>query len=286
MKWLLFAILFFISACQTLNIRTADRSVIENSQENNQSENKATQTPFVANYVGVIVSPGLAHTLSAAHFFTAAEELNLKMKVIAGVGWGAVPAAIYADSLKANALKWQFYKLEKKSLLTSEFFGLKKASVDKGKQQNFYSNIFRAKKLASMKAPFVCSYASHKKSQVQVFDTGNVTTALNLCSTSFYGRKNAKEQDHFLALFDYFKQVEINNIILVTNSNFVKNSSQTLEELESWANELSMNIYFVDINTDFISEPLSFKKSKDILRNSRDGVFERVKKVQKTIKNL
>lgn len=178
-KILFCAVLLFLSACahrqhtsQTPNNEKAPISEIPQTE--------AVEPPALPPKpkLGIVLGPGGARAMAHAGFLREIEKAGLELHMIAGIEWGAMAAAIYAQKNKANDVEWQMSKLDpdmfSKKLLSS---GTKKvedlASFLKASVENL--------RLEDAKTPFACPSMNIRDQRSTLLVRGLVSDAMKYC---------------------------------------------------------------------------------------------------------
>jgi len=229
---ILISVLFTVS-CSNINIKTADRSKPESDQKDSvdTTEIVIPKAPVVYN-IAVIIGPGGAKTIAASAILKLLDSEDLNIKYVSGLGWGALPAAIYANNLKPNELEWQFYKLKQKPLYATNFIGTKKDYLEPKKVKSYTEQIFGNKKIQDFKLAFACP----------VKKVGDNKTTIKLSDSAVDGLMMCLDHPPL------FKRAD-NQIIYIDSLNGLAESDLTKSKLSSldqayWQRLLNLNKHY------------------------------------------
>ncbi len=145
-----------------------------------------SQTPVpVANgqtyRVGLILGPGTFKSYAHVGFLQELMKSKISIHAIAGLEWGAMVAALYAQKGQAYDVEWQFSKLNEEELLSQGILGatIKKSSVQDIKP--FLKKAFEKTKLEDFKVPFACSFFDLNRFQSYMQTRGMAAQVLPSC---------------------------------------------------------------------------------------------------------
>lgn len=230
LKTLLISI-FLITSCSNLKVRTADRSksTPQKTESVDQTEILKPEKPKVYN-IAIIIGPGGAKTMGSAGVLKLLADEDINIKYVSGLGWGALPAAIFANNLKPHELEWQFYKLKKMSLRSKNFMGSIRDYLDPNKVENYTKQIFASKKIQDFKLAFACPVKLKGSDSTTLKLSDQATKGLMMCLDH---PPLFKRADHHTGaalsygpLAEHFESKDINFIIYIDSL-----SSLTVEDL-------------------------------------------------------
>ena len=116
---------------------------------------------------GFIFSGGGAKAWAHIGVLKEMQKLKWPVSSVAGVEWGAVVAATYAQNLSANEVEWELSKLK-----------------DFEKFDQFIKAAFAKKATADLKIPFVCPSLNIAKQNVYLLNRGQMDQLLPFCVPS------------------------------------------------------------------------------------------------------
>lgn len=116
---------------------------------------------------GFIFSGGGAKAWAHIGVLKELQKLKWPVSAVAGVEWGAVVAASYAQNLSANEVEWELAKLK-----------------DFEKWEPFVKAAFAKKMTADFKVPFVCPSLNIAKQSTFLLNRGQVDQLLPFCVAS------------------------------------------------------------------------------------------------------
>ena len=261
-KTLLISI-FFITSCSGLNIKTADRSnkgggekPIEASVD--QTEIITEKKTEVYN-IAVIIGPGGAKAISASGVLKILASEDLNIKYMTGLGWGALPAAVYANNLKPHELEWQFYKLKQTSLRAKNFMGSTKDYLDPKKVESYFEQIFSSKKIQDFKLAFACPVRLEGSKSTTIRLSDSSVKGLMMCVDlpPLFERRSyhTAAPMSYGSMAEHFESKDINFIVYIDSLSGTKIDEISKEKLSSkdratWERILKLNKHFSE-HSDF-----------------------------------
>ena len=173
---------------------------------------------------GIIFSAGGARAWAHVAVLKEMQKYKFPVVSIAGIEWGAVVGAIFAQSLSSNEVEWEMSKFK---------------SLDKANE--FIQTVFAKKTVADMKTPFACPSLNLKSQTVYLLNRGNVDQFLPFCLPSPgllkpYGQSVALMTD-IAVLVQHLKSTGVQKIILINILN-AKNNKPYVNSIESLENQL------------------------------------------------
>jgi len=267
-----------LTSCKLLNIKMADRGESKTTRVESNDRTTNKDKTLVSKSFGVIVASGLAHSISSVHFFKQLQNYDLNIKAFSGVGWGAVPAAIYANNLKPNELDWQLHKLKVHSVNKKNIFGKIKNEIDKKSHLKYLKQVFSVKHIDSFKAPFSCT--TYQESEIKVVDSGEASSNINECSLSVVSLNEIDQKSFirqsYLRLFEAFLSSNINNFILITHSDFKKYNIDFQQLFAEYTSNkrlaFEVKLHEIIIDTAYIENRMGFDQVDKILKQKPDDL--------------
>ena len=116
---------------------------------------------------GFIFSGGGAKVWAHIGVLKEMQKLKWPVSSVAGIEWGAVVAATYAQNLSANEVEWELSKLK-----------------DFEKFDQFIKAAFAKKMTADLKIPFVCPSLNIAKQNIYLLNRGQLDQLLPFCVPS------------------------------------------------------------------------------------------------------
>ena len=116
---------------------------------------------------GFIFSGGGAKAWAHIGVLKELQKLKWPVSAVAGVEWGAIIAATYAQNLSANEVEWELSKLK-----------------DFTKFDSFIKAVFAKKMTADLKIPFVCPSLNIAKQNIYLLNRGQLDQLLPFCVSS------------------------------------------------------------------------------------------------------
>ena len=135
----IFFFFFYISGCQLISIKKTI----------NKKPTDKTVTQEIPK-IGLFISDAGANTFSAISLLELFQKQKIKFNFIAGTGWGAWIAAIYAKNQSVDELKWNVFKLKEQGVFGTRWFKNKKKRV------KILKTITKEVLSSRLHTPFVC----------------------------------------------------------------------------------------------------------------------------------
>ncbi len=151
---------------------------------------------------GFIFSGGGAKAWAHIGVLKELQKLKWPVSAVAGIEWGSVVAAIYAQNLSANEVEWEMSKLK-----------------DFDKWDQFIKAAFAKKMTADLKISFVCPSLNIVKQNVYLLNRGQIDQLLPFCLASPSLIKPINQSVAFMmdvpALAQHLRASGISKVILV-----------------------------------------------------------------------
>lgn len=173
---------------------------------------------------GIIFSGGGARTWAQVGVLKEMQKYKFPVVSVAGIEWGSVIAAIYAQNLSSNEVEWEMSKFK---------------SLDK--TNDFVQAVFAKKTVADMKSSFACPSLNLKSQTVYLLNRGNVDQFLPFCLPSPglakpYGQSVSLMTDISL-LVQYLRSTGVQKILLL-NVLSAKEAAPYIKPVESVENQI------------------------------------------------
>lgn len=180
---------------------------------------------------GIIFSGGGVRTWGMVTLLKELQKYKMPIVATAGVEWGSVIAALYAQNLSANEVEWELSKFK-----------------DLANWEQFIKTVFEKKLTQNLKVPFGCTSLNLKNQTSYVLSKGALDQLVPFCIPSVglvkpYQQSVSHQQD-LVSLVQYLKLQGATKIILIQAFSF-KNYKPIMGSLDSienqwWSSEVSM----------------------------------------------
>lgn len=245
-----FFILFVFSSCQTFQRSTTPKTHVPQIVTSQPTAPTQTVPPTASNEstivtpqivtpqisqtpgasgknvpkFGVIFSAGGAKTWAHISILKEMQKYKFPVASVAGIEWGAVIAAAYAQNASVNEVEWELSKFK-----------------DIDDWQNFIKAAFAKKSTLDFKIPFVCPSVNLKNKTSYLLNRGQVDQFLPYCVPSAgvikpYGNSVANLSELNL-LVQHLKATGVNKIILI-NVLSTKSDIALMKGLDSTENQI------------------------------------------------
>jgi hypothetical protein len=245
MKYIILMALFLFVSCQHKGVRKTETVKPEATvQDTTTSPNlvkpneNTTEAPVVLQQqnqpsvplkskvvpnFGIIFSGGGARTWAHVGMLKEMQKYKFPVVSVAGIEWGSVVAAIYAQNLSSNEVEWEMSKFK---------------SLDKSNE--FIQSVFTKKTVADMKSSFACPSLNVKSQTVYLLNRGNVDQFLPFCIPSPalakpYGQSVALMTDVSI-LVQHLRATGVQKILLLNVLN-TKESGPYIKPVDSLENQ-------------------------------------------------
>ncbi len=177
---------------------------------------------------GIIFSGGGSRAWAHVGVLKEMQKYKFPIVSVAGIEWGAVVGAIYAQNLSSNEVEWEMSKFK---------------SLDKADE--FIQTVFAKKSVSDMKTSFVCPSINLRSQTVYLLNRGHVEQFLPFCLPSaglvkVYGQSVALMSD-LMILVQQLKSTGVQKVILVNvlaSNSATKNSKPFIKSVESIENQV------------------------------------------------
>lgn len=116
----IFIFFFCMSGCQLISVKKDPAKKPPEDQTITQEE---------VPKIGLFISGAGANTFSSIPLLELLQKEKIQFDFIAGTGWGAWIAAVYANNQSADELKWNVFKLKEQGVFGTKWFKNKKKRV-------------------------------------------------------------------------------------------------------------------------------------------------------------
>lgn len=134
--------------------------------------------------IGIIFGPGLAYVYSQIGVLQEFHRAKMPVHAVAGLEWGSLIGALYAQKGQPNDVEWQMSKLDPEVLSPSGSF----FNVNKGKSlseiADFLDEAFKSSKIEDLELSFSCLSLDLTKRQYFWNKKGDVRQTLPYCLAS------------------------------------------------------------------------------------------------------
>ena len=118
---ILILLLLFFSGCQTISPDKDTTKKLPEKQEEEVQKEKIK--------LGLFISGAGANTFFTIPLLELLEKEKLHFDSVAGTGWGAWIAAMYAKNQSVNELKWNLFKLKEQGVFGTRWFSNKRKRI-------------------------------------------------------------------------------------------------------------------------------------------------------------
>lgn len=203
---------FFLSACA---LTRPEKKDIEPSGKPTPKEEKIK--------LGLFISGAGANTFSALPFLELFQKQNIPFDFIAGTGWGAWLAGLYAKNQTVDNIKWNLFKLKEQKVFEKHWFRKKR------KNTKLLKSITKKALFSPLSIPFVCP-AVNSAGQIFWFKEKkpgiSVLRCLNNIPPLYFSFENKKEYGSLFSAeltLKYAQKKGINTLIWIKPSIQLKN---------------------------------------------------------------
>lgn len=221
-----FILFFCVSGCQHVSLKKGkikqpfDTTILQESSK-----------------IGLFISGAGANTFSSISLLELFQKEKIQFNFIAGTGWGAWLAALYAKNHSVDELKWHLFKLKEQGVFGTRWFKNKKKRVKILK--TLTTEVFSS----PLRTPFVCPslgkngqllWMTERRPAQAVFNCLNMVPPLFFLFSKTQGYGSLFSADLTLK---YMKDRGINTIIWIRPSFSLKSTEQDITFSIFW-NEL------------------------------------------------
>lgn len=209
--------LFILSSCQTVRVQHGQqistpeqKSIIPSQIEQENIQLPEVESPVIPakknEKIGLILGGGGVRVWSYISLLKEIQTYKLPIVAVAGVEWGAVVAATYAENISPNEVEWELSKF--KSIQQWE---------------SFLKAVFEKKTTQNLSIPFSCSSFNLKNQKKYILSEGSLDELLPLCVASSLLTKPYKDsialENDLNGLIQVLKQKGATKIIYFNLSN-------------------------------------------------------------------
>lgn len=172
--------------CQLIGPKTTNKVMSEQIQMAKDQEHEEPEIPTSNEKlkIGLILGPGGARSFGYISFLRELEKAKINISAIAGVEYGAVVAALYAQKGSANDVEWQFYKIKEEELISKNLFGKTEYYTSASALASQFKKMFFKNNIEDFNVPFSCPGHFLKQSKTYVFNKGEVVNTMMRCFVS------------------------------------------------------------------------------------------------------
>ena len=225
---------------------------------------------------GLLLSGGGVKAWAHVQILKELQNHKIPIVAVAGVEWGSVVGAVYAQNLSSNEVEWELNKFRDLD--------------DWGK---FVNQVFEKKSVSGMKVPFVCASLNLKRQSAYMLNRGQLDQLIPFCLPSAGildpFSNGIAALDHIPALVQHLKASGATKVIAVNvlsqNSQgvYVKSLNSVENQMWQMASQSMKNV----VTDEVISVSLDnykvddFSDRKDIMLLSGSNIAEQVKQIAK-----
>jgi hypothetical protein len=226
--------------------------------------------------IALILSGGGAKVWGHLAVLKDLQKFKIPIVAIAGIEWGSVVAAVYAQNLSPNEVEWELAKFK-----------------DIDDWDDFLKAVFEKKSISELKIPFVCPSVNLKKQSPYLLNRGLLEQLLPFCLPSPGTIKpyssSIAAMDHIPALVQHLRATGATKIFLI---NVLSQNGQSTyyKSLDSMENQIwqlasfSLKTAPVDevINISFDNHKIDdFDDRREILAESTNLTYDQIKALAK-----
>ncbi|OFZ21692.1 MAG: hypothetical protein A2202_08740 [Bdellovibrionales bacterium RIFOXYA1_FULL_36_14] len=213
--------------------------------------------------VGLILGPGLNRTILYASMFAVFEKKSVPIHYIAGIGYGAIVASMYASKMSSSKIEWCFYNFFNKIKGKKPFSKAWNAAV----KEHLLTQI-NGKNIEDFDKVLVLPVWDQNKNMITYKKRGNLEEALKFN----YTLATFLEEEHSLSEFnyfdrDYFQKNGVDLLVAVNLLNNVKFSdvdSFSILGYEKLKNNFEKNKKYVDIFYNFTTNNILMDQPENV----------------------
>ena len=226
--------------------------------------------------IALILSGGGAKVWGHVAVLKEFQKFKIPVVAVAGIEWGSVVGAVYAQNLSPNEVEWELAKFK-----------------DIDDWEKFLKAVFEKKSIADLKIPFVCPSVNMKKQNPYLLNRGLLEQLLPFCLPSPGTVKpyssSIAAMDHIPALVQHLRATGATKVVLV-NVLSQNNQNTYYKSLESIENQIwqlasfSLKTAPVDevINISFDNRKIDdFDDRREILAQSTNLAYDQIKALAK-----
>lgn len=131
--------------------------------------------------LGIILGPGAARSYAYIGFLKELEKNKIPVHAIAGVEFGAITAALYANKASANEVEWQMTKLREEDIFSGGIIASNKFMNKPENMNDFLNKAFGNLKAEDLKVKFSCPAFNLNKNTTFIMNTGKLSYLLPYC---------------------------------------------------------------------------------------------------------
>jgi len=213
--------------------------------------------------VGIILGPGLNRTILYASMFSMFEKKGVPVHYIAGIGYGAIVASMYASKMTGSKIEWCFYNYFNKIKGKKPFSSAWNEAVE----EHLLSQI-NGKNIEDFDKVLVLPVWDENKNMIIYKKRGNLKEALKFN----YNLATILEEEQSLNEFnyydrEYFKKNGVDLLVavnLLNNVKFTEVDGFSISGYEKLKNSFKKNKMYVDIFYNFNTENVFMDQPEDV----------------------
>ena len=225
---------------------------------------------------GLFISGAGANTFASLPVIEVLKRHNISFDWIAGTGWGAWIAAIYAQNQSVDELKWQTFKLKEQGVFGTKWFDNKQKRVSS--LQKLTKQVING----PAQAEFFCPALDKKNQQILWLSpppAKNIFNCLNKIPPLFFSFPKTRGIGSLFSVSEsisYMKnEKQIDYIIWINPNIFLKKESivfsifwkELIANLRNFKKKISPDILVINIQTKLTSL-YDFEKINQIIKTS------------------
>ena len=213
--------------------------------------------------VGLILGPGLNRTILYASMFAVFEKKGVPIHYIAGIGYGAIVASMYASKMTGSKIEWCFYNFFNEIKGKKPFSKAWNAAVE----EHLLTQI-NGKNIEDFDKVLVLPVWDQNKNMITYKKRGNLKDALkfNYTLATFLEEEQSLREFNYYDR-DYFKKNGVDLLVTVNLLNNVKFSdvdSFSILGYEKLKNNFEKNKKYVDIFYNFTTNNIFMDQPENV----------------------
>ena len=190
--------LLFLNGCRTTSTEETDtQKKLPEKQEEIKQKKKLK--------IGLFISGAGANTFSTVPLLGLLQKEKINFHSVAGTGWGAWIAALYAKNQSLDELKWNLFKLKEQGVFGTKWFNNKKKRIKNLKK------ITQEVLSSPLPIPFVCPVLNNKNQVSWMTETTpliSVLSCLHKLPPLFFRLQKTKDQGSLFSVDSIIKYMQ------------------------------------------------------------------------------
>lgn len=289
MKNLLMAIVLLVGCSSKTKIEESKPSpnLKESQPETSPIHQMIEHSEEPKRSLGLILGPGGIKALAHVGVLHEIQSQKIPVDFIAGIEWGALVGAFYAQNSRVHEAEWKIIKLPFEKFISKGLFKDKKIELPPNAFQDYLTNVFKIAQIQNFKIDFLCP--SHSNGDTAIVSEGSANQEINKCWQS---RPHFQEDQSAVSalglILNRAEKANVKNILfinVVSESDIAELSKQSEEWKQYWEYYKQIKVGgelagVVDINLEKYNVR-DYDKGRDIVRMGRVQSREKIKQIIK-----